>query len=383
MTFLEIIVTLQTKIEIVKNKIGMKRICILTAVALMTAVNVWAQKIQTVDDEGHGIPLVSVLTEDGVLIGTTDINGVLADVKGAEKVAVTHVAFKPQLVVVSSLKDGLIQMEEVTYSLAEVEVKQKPYLFIEYYFRGFSYIGDSLRAYASGIIPVGHEIQNNYKGKTRNVWSFGGAANKALTWNTQDLALMAEKGAKSAAWPIELSARKGKKFQDYYKTTIEADGDHRWLLKNPEGVVGHFMHDNGLYRATIDGGKMQVYANKANGETRIAKLRENKDYDYQYSEVFKFEEDGTLQPGSFVMEVSHWEYNSGKGRRITVIYLYATDKGYYDQDEFKARSKELNKGRSGDMTLDELAEYERSHNIPALSPEQIKAIQELTKQTGK
>jgi hypothetical protein len=54
-----------------------------------------------------------------------------------------------------------------------------------------------------------------------------------------------------------------------------------------------------------------------------------------------------------------------------------------NDDEFKARSKELNKGHSGDMSLEELTEYERTHNIPALAPEQLKAIQELTKQTGK
>ena len=34
-------------------------------------------------------------------------------------------------------------------------------------------------------------------------------------------------------------------------------------------------------------------------------------------------------------------------------------------------------------SLEELAEYERAHNIPALSPEQQKAIMTLTKQTGK
>ena len=34
------------------------------------------------------------------------------------------------------------------------------------------------------------------------------------------------------------------------------------------------------------------------------------------------------------------------------------------------------------MSLSELAEYERAHNIPALSTEQLKAIQTLTKQTG-
>ena len=56
-----------------------------------------------VDNDGNAIPLVSVLTEDGTYIGTTGMDGVLADVKGAKKVAVTHVAYKPQLVTVAEL----------------------------------------------------------------------------------------------------------------------------------------------------------------------------------------------------------------------------------------------------------------------------------------
>lgn len=343
-----------------------------------------AQKIHVVDDNGNDIPLVSVLTEDGVLIGTTDIDGVLSDVKGARKIALTHVAFKPQLVNVASLKDGRVTMESVDYGLTEIVVEPKPYYYIEYYFRGFSYIGDSLRAYAAGIIPTAHEIQNKYKAKTRfNAWAFGGAANKALAWNTQDLQIKAEKGVKSSLIPIETAARDIAKFQDYYKVSIEQENDNRWVLRNPEGEVGHFYHDDNIYRATLDGGRMQIYANKVNGEAKMQKLREDRNYEYQYTEVYSIDDDGKIQPYNKIMELDHWEYDSKKGRNILVLYLYVADHDYMNDDEFKARSKELNKGHSGDMSLEELTEYERTHNIPALAPEQLKAIQELTKQTGK
>ena len=81
----------------------MKKILMMVAAAIMVALSAQAQKIQVVDDDGNGIPLVSVLTENGILIGTTDLNGVLADVKGASKVTLTHVAFKPQLVTIADL----------------------------------------------------------------------------------------------------------------------------------------------------------------------------------------------------------------------------------------------------------------------------------------
>ena len=361
----------------------MKKFLLIVAVVMMAAISAKAQKIQVVDDDGNGIPLVSVLTENGVLIGTTNLDGVLTDVKGAAKVALTHVAYKPQLVSVSSLAGGRVAMESVDYGLDEVIVKPKPYFYVEYYFRAFSYIEDSLRVFTAGIVPVGHEIKNKYKGKTHAVWSFGGAANKALTWNTQVLADLAEQGAKTNAVPIENSFWESEKYKNYYKTSVESDGENRWVIRNPEGVVGHIVHDDGLSITTIDGGQTQIYANKANGEEKRAKIREDRDYTYQYTEVFKLNEEGKVQNEGFVMEQDHWEYNAKKGRKITILYIYATEKSYMDEDEFKARRKELSKGYSGDMSLDELAEYARAHKIPALAPEQLKAIQELTKQTGK
>ena len=99
-----------------ETMIVMKKTLVMVVVAMMTAISAQAQKIEVVGADGHGIPLVSVLTEDGNLIGTTDLNGVLADVKGAAKVAVTHVAYKPQLVTVASLQNGRITMEDVGYS---------------------------------------------------------------------------------------------------------------------------------------------------------------------------------------------------------------------------------------------------------------------------
>ena len=365
-----------------KNKSNMKRFLWMATVLLIVATSAKAQKITTVDTDGNVIPLVSVMTESGVMIGTTDIHGVLADVKGAKKVAVSHVAFKPQVVNVATLQDGKIVMEEVDYSLAEVVAKPKPYLYMEYYFRGFSYIEDSLRTYAAGIIPVIHEIQDNYKGKTRTLWSYGGAANKALSWNVQSLEFMAEKGARQAATPIMIAAQKNPKFSDYYKVSVEQQDDKHWVIQNPEGIVGHFHLDDGLYRGTIDGSKMQIYANKANGEDRMARSREEKDYDYQYSEVFKIDEDGNVPSGNLVMQLDHWALDTKKGRRITIIYLYAADKGYMDEDEFKARSKELNKGYAGDMPLKELEAYEQAHNIPPLSPVQKETINALKKKTG-
>ena len=358
----------------------MKKILMLVAAAMMTAIRAQAQKIKIIDNDGNAIPLVSVLTENGVLIGTTDFDGVLADVKGASKIAVTHVAYKPQLVTVASLQDGRITMEDIDYGIDEVVVKPKPYLYVEYYYRAFSYIGDSLRVYTAGILPIAHEIQNKYKGKTHGYWAFGGAANKALTWNTQSMESNVQEEAEVAVWPTERWLSDNK----FYVTSIEPEGENRFVIKNPEEVLGHIVNSDGLSYATLDVDRMRIYGQRTNGKEKVAKFMEDRNYTCRYTQVFRLDEEGKVQPENFVMEQWHLEYDKKDGgRKVNVLYLYAVDKGFMDKDEVKARGKEISKPYYGDMTLDELAEYERAHNIPALAPEQMKAIQGLTLKTGK
>ena len=349
------------------------------AVALMAFTNVYAQRIQVVDNDGNTIPLVSVMTQDGVYIGTTDMNGVLADVKGAAKVAVTHVAYKPQLVTIASLQSGRITMEDIDYGISEVVVKPKPYLFVEYYYRAFSYVGDSLRVYTAGILPMAHEIQNKYKGKAQGYWAFGGAANKSLTWNTQSMEDNVQQWAESAVRPAESWLPNNEK----YETSIEPEDSNNFVIKNPEEVIGHIVKSDGMSYTTIDVNRMRIFGERTHGDKKVAQVMEDRNYIYRYTEVFRLDEDGKVLPENLVMEQSHIEYDRKDGRRINVAYLYAVDKGYMDKDEAKARGKEIGKGYAGDMSLEELEAYEQAHNIPALSPEQLKAIQSLKKQTGK
>jgi hypothetical protein len=343
-----------------------------------------AQRLEVVDAEGHGIPLVSVLTEDGVLIGTTDMSGVLADMKGAAKVAVTHVAYKPQLVSVASLQNGRIVMESVDYGLDEVVVMPKPYLYVEYYYRAFRYVGDSLRAYCSGIIPATFDIRNKYKGKTRTIWSYGAFANKAPSWHAVHALNRAVDCVKNSRHTMAEKWLKEEQGQEKYRASIVADSSNSWRVEIPNQVVGQIVHANGISRTTVDAARMQMYSNEIHGETKMLKKRQEREYAYQYAEIFQLDDDeDTPDIVREVMKMHHWEYNSSKGRDINVYYIYTADHGYVDEAEFKARSKELNKGRAGDMTFEELQAYAAEHHIPELAPMQIQAIQELKKGQGK
>ena len=48
----------------------MKKTLLLVVVAMMSVMSVSAQRIQVVDEEGQGIPLATILTEERVMIGT-------------------------------------------------------------------------------------------------------------------------------------------------------------------------------------------------------------------------------------------------------------------------------------------------------------------------
>lgn len=356
---------------------------IMMLVLLMATISTEAQKIEVVNAEGHAIPLVSVLTQDGILIGTTNMNGELADVKGHAKVALTHVAYKPQLVTIGQTSNRFT-MEDIDYGLAEVVVSPKPYVFKEYYYRAFRYIGDSLRAYSAGVIPAIYNIKNNYKGKTRAIWSYNTKANKSVTWHGVHMLNMAESWVKGSSGKMPEIWLMEKDAQEKYRASMVADGPNFWHVELPtKEVVGQVVHTGGQSLATLDGARMQMYSNEVHGETKKLNERQKRDYAYQYASVFKLsnEADGDI-PDLFrhTMTMHHWEYDSDKGRIIDIIYIYSTDNGYTDETQFKARSKELNKGGAGVyMSFEALSDYAARHNIPALDPAQLQAIEALKK----
>ena len=361
----------------------MKKILLMVAVAMMTAMSAMAQKIEVVDAEGNGIPLVSVTTEDGVFVGKTDLNGVLADVKGAQKVGLSHVAYKPQLVTVAALQGGRVTMEDLDYGLDEIVVTPKPYIIVEYYVRGFRYIGDSLRAYGAGIIPVAYDIKNGYKPKTHNVNSMGVYANKAPGWHQAEIYNKTKGMCKRNNFPMTDKWVMRDRVQEEYGLSVTKDGANRWIVTNPKGKIGQIVHNGGRSYATLDAGRMQRYQDEKQGNQRLMKMREERNYAYEYATIYRLpgDDDGDIPDlARLVMSMHHWDQNSDKGRKRDIYYSYVVTHYYADEAEFKARSKELNQGHPySNMTLEELQAYERQHNIPTLSTSQLTAIQALKK----
>ena len=356
----------------------MRQFQLLVVALLMAVVGAKAQRIQVVDSDGNGIHLVSVLTEEGNMIGTTSLEGVIADVKGAKKIVLTHIAYKPLLVDVASLKDGRVTMEDFNYSLAEVVVKPKPLIYVETYYRVYAFANDSLRYYLAGIMPNAYNKEKN-KVKTGSYQDsygeFSLSMSIAITWGAMAQRFKAGRIHKSGA----IDLLKGGKSSEKYFVTLTDEGKGRQRVSNPEGTVGFIETGKNEIHMTLDAGKMQMYRNKALGQNKMLKVREKKEYDYEFNEVFNLDEEGNSTVAGLVMSSDHWEWNGKKGRMKFIIETYATEHGYIDEKDFKEKKKELKKKYVSIMKLDDLEAYATTHHIPALTPTMRKAIERLQK----
>ena len=97
-----------------------KQFLSLAVAAIMVAMSATAQRIRTIDKDGQPVPYVSVMTTDARYIGVTDIDGYLADVKGADTISVSHVAYKSKLYKVNG-KSGSITLEDADFVLLRID----------------------------------------------------------------------------------------------------------------------------------------------------------------------------------------------------------------------------------------------------------------------
>ena len=131
------------------------------------AVEVCAQSITVIDTDGVPVAYATATTEQGTLIGVTDVNGLLQDTKGNNVLCFSHVAYKPVTVNVTDLANGVVTMEEISYSLPDVAVRPKELLYMQTYYR-ITYIDDEGPLYyRAGVIDNTYEFANQ-KIKTKS-----------------------------------------------------------------------------------------------------------------------------------------------------------------------------------------------------------------------
>ena len=361
----------------------MRNILFLFTAVIFAAIGTVAQESRTtgqgsdmtitvVDSEGNAIPLASVLREDGRIIGTTGLDGRLDNVKDAAKVVVTHVAYKPQSVSLASLQNGRIVMESLDYGLDEIVVKPKQYIYVETYYRAYVYRNDSLVYFKCCIMP------NAYDPKKKKAEH--GSSQQAYAEFAPTMWFAVNWGARVDEWHAGRVGTNGfptdASMKEKYMVTIADDGQAGKVYSNTDGIVGHLVNSNSQAILTLDAGKMQMFANKVKGQTKALNRREEKGYKYKFTLIHNRVEDSEYDLTNFAMKSDHWEYIDKKSQVTIVIETYATEHGFMDKDEFKAKKNEI-KEEYKSTTLDNLETRAASYGIPALPPSMLKAIRLL------
>lgn len=352
---------------------------LLCLAACLIAIGAKAQKIEVVDTDGNGIPYASILTPDADYIGVTNLEGILSDAKGAKDITVSHVAFKTKRVKLDG-KDVRITLEEADFSLEEITVEPKPFIYVQTYYRLYIHNEeDGIIYYRAGL------TDNCYDPKKKVVTAKTSHISKAKM-----AIIKAIVGMLGSALD-ELSQIKAEKVEDrilkkgkLMGMTITDVAPGKKRIDDKWGTLGYITDDkdSGLRRFSYDFHKLFMHYMEAKGmdkelakkKKRDEKKKNRTETDYS---VYQIDENGNYGPEDFVMMEDLTNYDveeDGKTvHSINGMQVYTIERAYVTKEELKLRKKQ-NKMK---MTLQNIKQFEQQHNIPPLPASVQKAIDEL------
>ncbi len=352
---------------------------LLCLAACLIAIGAKAQKIEVVDTDGNGIPYASILTPDADYIGVTNLEGILSDAKGAKDITVSHVAFKTKRVKLDG-KDVRITLEEADFSLEEITVEPKPFIYVQTYYRLYIHNEeDGIIYYRAGL------TDNCYDPKKKVVTAKTSHISKAKM-----AIIKAIVGMLGSALD-ELSQIKAEKVEDrilkkgkIMGMTITDVAPGKKRIDDKWGTLGYITDDkdSGLRRFSYDFHKLFMHYMEAKGmdkelakkKKRDEKKKNRTETDYS---VYQIDENGNYGPEDFVMMEDLTNYDveeDGKTiHSINGMQVYTIERAYVTKEELKLRKKQ-NKMK---MTLQNIKQFEQQHNIPPLPASVQKAIDGL------
>lgn len=359
------------------------RLLLLTALFIVIgAAN--AQKITVLDTDGTPIPYASVMTQDAKFIGITDLNGVLADAKGHKHISITHVAYKTKEVDVATLSDGCVTLEDSDFSLDEITVSPKPFVYVQTYYRVIFYDEkDGVQYYRAGLTDnVLDRQKKENKAKTRHI-------SKAFIGIVKTLLNML--GGSIFDRQSELRT---KKYEDILigngksvNLTIDEVSPGKKIIKDTFGIVGsitddqavgqrHFAYDSHqiyLHKLQVSGNEKKMKKQEAKEERK----KNRKDADFA---IYRIDEDGNYLPEDFVMLQYLSDYDTVEkdgtlNHEYTLVQAFSIERAYVTKEE----AKQLKKDNKLEKSYEAIQQFERQNKIPDLPEAVQKKLNELWK----
>lgn len=364
----------------------MLRITLSALAALLVVVAAAAQQIQVVDRDGDPIPFVCITNADGVLIGTTDIDGQIADIKGAATVSLSHVAYKDITVSTAEIADGRITMEDVDFNLPEVIVKPKELIYVQTYYR-LIYVSDNEGPiyFRAGVIDNAYDIEKKKMSTKARSLSKGKNGFYRFLLSTlagRHIDKMGSLDRDPYHTRIEKAARDGKLL-----LAEDPRQPARTLVSDSVAVLGFIENDTEqlLKTTSFDYHTYRKHRKaaeiEANPDKKISKrdkkLLEDEDTHETNFEVYRIGSDNRSSIADFVMRQEQVEGTFSHSDEAYIIFFqaYNTDVNYVDKKEYK----QLRKENKVDMDIDELRRFEQAHRIPELAPNLQSAVDRLFK----
>lgn len=344
---------------------AMKKILMTVAVTMLTAMTANAQRIRVTDSEGQAVPFVTILNDEGAMIGTTDIEGMSEDLQGAGMVVLTHVAFKPRNVIIKS--DGQqVTLEDADYTMPEITVEPKPYTYLQIYYRIVMIRKDGVQYYRVGLVD---NFYNEEKGKQESSKRYFSKSIPGLKMAGDIVAgFIVDNKAKIHAKPWE------QRLLDRYKDQgmqIVSAGNGKKQISDNYGTLGSITDKEGQRRISFDSYLAALHEMEAENKTK--KVEKIKKFDAKAQNAvrnsylaYSIDDSGNYRPEDFLMEQHLYSADYEKyGHCLFVMDFFATDRSYVSKEGMK-QIKQAGKAK---MSYEWAQQFEHEHNIPALAPE--------------
>ena len=350
-----------------------KKLSLISFILFLSVLSLNAQRIQVVDTDGLPIAQVCVTNEKGVFIGTTDNDGWLEDTRGAQVLNLSHIAFQDIAVPFADITNNRIVMEDVEYVLPNVEVKPKDLAYVQTYFRLIYLDDDGPLYYRGGVIDNTYEFANHKtSSKTRSLSKGESGLLRFLI--SSIVGKRIDKLGQLSEIP---TYQKILKYAEEGLVTLTTEPSGRIIVSDSVCTLGYIDTDTVARTRTTSFNNRKFLANRKNAEDKAKgkKVKERKEKDETYYEVYRIDEDGRSRNDDFIMR--QWqistEHSHSSTRYMILLQAYATDYASVDKKEYK----QLRKENKVDMEIEELRRFEKAHNIPVLAPDVKAAVDKL------
>ena len=344
-------------------------------IAFFSTVNVFAQKVLTVDTEGNPVPYAHIIDENGSIIGTTDLEGTLDGVKFEQTITVSHVAFKEKKAYVKGEGTVRIILEDSDYGLGEIVVKPKDYIYVQTYYR-MIYMSDDTMTYCRFGV-----IDNIYNVKKKTISASHSHISKA------EMGLL-----KTILDGVAGSVIDGKgelpNINSSKKTPLtkerESESRNRYVYNGK--IIGYETFDmkDHLRRVSLDEDAYRNILKQEKAEAKKGKEPKAEKYpkrnvDDNFYMVYRIDDEGRYGVEDFIMSQWHDDYDKydkiyKKDEHIRIwLESYSIDREYVDKQELKEKKK-ANKVK---MSWAAIQELESKHNIPSLPAKALEEIKKL------